>query len=122
WRALRSEGITHLCAAPTVLTMIVHAGEAEPLDEPAQRFVGGAPPAPALLTRAAALTIHVTHLYGLTETYGPIAVCAWNPAWDSLPDEEQAALRARQGVPTIVCERMRVVDRDMRDVPADGET
>jgi fatty-acyl-CoA synthase len=122
WRALSSEGVSHLCCAPTVLTMIAGAGEAAPLDEPAQVFVGGAPPAPALLEKAAALNLHVTHLYGLTETYGPIAVCAWNPDWDSLPAEEQAALRARQGVSTIVSERMRVVDGDMHDVPADGET
>jgi len=122
WRALTSEGVTHLCAAPTVLTTIVAAEEAEPLDEPAQVFVGGAPPAPALLERAAALGLHVTHLYGLTETYGPIAVCAWNPDWDERPPEEQAALRARQGVGTVVSERLRVVDEQLRDVPADGET
>jgi fatty-acyl-CoA synthase len=122
WRALTEEGVTHLCAAPTVLTTIVSAEQASPLDEPAEVFVGGAPPAPALLEKAAGLNLHVTHLYGLTETYGPIAVCAWNPDWDDLPLQEQAALRARQGVGTIVSERMRVVDEDMRDVPADGET
>jgi fatty-acyl-CoA synthase len=122
WRALSAEGVTHLCAAPTVLTTIVSAGEARPLGEPAHVFVGGAPPAPALLERAADLALDVTHLYGLTETYGPIAVCAWNPDWDDLPPDEQAALRARQGVGTVVSERMRVVDADMRDVPADGET
>jgi len=122
WRALTQEGVTHLCAAPTVLTTIVSAGEAAPLDAPAHVFVGGAPPSPALLEKAAALRLDVTHLYGLTETYGPIAVCAWNPDWDELPDDEQAALRARQGVGTIVSERMRVVDTDMQDVPADGET
>ena len=72
------------------------------LEAPAEVFVGGAPPAPALLEKAAGLNLHVTHLYGLTETYGPIAVCAWNPDWDELPAEEQAALRARQGVGTIV--------------------
>ena len=122
WRALAEEGVTHLCAAPTVLTTIVSAEEARPLREPAHVFVGGAPPAPALLEKAAGLHFDVTHLYGLTETYGPIAVCAWNPDWDDLPVDEQAALRARQGVGTIVSERMRVVDADMADVPADGET
>ena len=122
WRALSSEGVTHLCCAPTVLTMIVGASEASPLPEPAQVFVGGAPPAPALLEKAAALGLHVTHLYGLTETYGPIAVCAWNPDWDERPAEEQAALRARQGVATIVSEGMRVVDGEMSDVEPDGET
>src|SRR5688500_12691836 len=122
WHALTEEGVTHLCAAPTVLTTIVSAEEASPLDQPAEVFVGGAPPAPALLEKAADLHLHVTHLYGLTETYGPIAVCAWNPDWDERPAEEQAKLRARQGVATIVSERLRVVDRDMNDVPADGET
>jgi fatty-acyl-CoA synthase len=122
WRALSQEGVTHLCAAPTVLTMVVSAARAAPLDTPAHVFVGGAPPSPALLEKAAALHLHVTHLYGLTETYGPIAVCAWNPDWDELPDTEQAALRARQGVGTLVSEHMRVVDTEMRDVPADGET
>jgi fatty-acyl-CoA synthase len=122
WRALTSEGVTHLCAAPTVLTTIVSAEQARALDAPAEVFVGGAPPAPALLEKAAGLNLHVTHLYGLTETYGPIAVCAWNPDWDELGAEEQAALRARQGVGTIVSERMRVVDEDMNDVPADGES
>ena len=122
WRALTKEGVTHLCAAPTVLTTIVGADEAEPLGDPVEVFVGGAPPSPALLEKAAGLDLHVTHLYGLTETYGPLAVCAWNPDWDELPDEEKAKLRARQGVGTIVSERMRVVDEEMADVPADGET
>ncbi|MDP9346732.1 MAG: AMP-binding protein, partial [Actinomycetota bacterium] len=122
WKALTKEGVTHLCAAPTVLTTIVGAEEAEVLDEPAQVFVGGAPPSPALLEDAAKLRLQMTHLYGLTETYGPLAVCAWNPDWDDLPDDEQARLRARQGVGTVVSERLRVVDEDMADVAADGET
>ena len=124
WRALASEGVTHLCAAPTVLTTIVSAGRGR------SRWrtpVGGvrrrrAARARRCSRRPPTLNLHVTHLYGLTETYGPIAVCAWNPDWDELPDDEQAALRARQGVGTIVSERMRVVDEDMADVPADGET
>jgi fatty-acyl-CoA synthase len=122
WRLIRDEGGTHLCAAPTVLTMLVSAEQAAPAPEPVRVFVGGAPPAPALLQRAARLNLHVTHLYGLTETYGPIAVCAWNPDWDDEPDEEQFRLRARQGVGTPVSERLRVVDEDMRDVPRDAET
>src|SRR3954469_13718929 len=122
WNGLTQQGVTHLCAAPTVLTTIVHADQAEPLDEPARVFVGGAPPAPTLLERAAKLNLHITHLYGLTETYGPLAVCAWNPDWDDLPEDEQAKLRARQGVGTVVSERLRVVDEEMHDVPADGET
>src|SRR5215217_3403718 len=122
WNALTQQGVTHLCAAPTVLTTIVRADEAEPLDEPVQVFVGGAPPSPALLSAAARLNLRITHLYGLTETYGPLAVCAWNPDWDELDDDEQAVRRARQGVGTVVSERLRVVGEDMEDVPADGET
>jgi fatty-acyl-CoA synthase len=122
WRALTKEGVTHLCAAPTVLTTIIDADEAEPLEEPAEVFVGGAPPTPTLLEKGAKLNLNITHLYGLTEVYGPLAVCAWNPDWDDRNDEEQAKLRSRQGVGTVVSERLRVVDEDMQDVPADGET
>jgi fatty-acyl-CoA synthase len=82
WRALRERGVTHLCAAPTVITMLVESPEAAPLEQPVSVFVGGAPPAPALLERARQLGMQITHLYGLTETYGPIAVCAWKPDWD----------------------------------------
>jgi len=120
WNALLSEAVTHLCAAPTVVTMLLEAGSAAPCQEPVRLFVGGAPPSPTLLERAARLNIDVTHLYGLTETYGPIAVCAWNPDWDALPRSEQARLRARQGVSTVVSERLRVVDENGEDVPRDA--
>jgi fatty-acyl-CoA synthase len=122
WRAMSADGITHLCAAPTVLTMLLSAEAATPCPHPVRVFVGGAPPSPALLERAAGLRIEITHLYGLTETYGPLAVCAWNPAWDELPQDDQARFRARQGVATVVTEPLRVVDQMMRDVPPDGET
>jgi len=104
------------------MTMLADAPEARPLDRAAQVFLGGAPPSPALLERARGLGLEITHLYGLTETYGPIAVCAWRPDWDDLPADEQARLRARQGVGTVVSEGLRVVDEDLRDVPADGRT
>ncbi|MDX6717558.1 MAG: hypothetical protein QOH30_4116 [Baekduia sp.] len=122
WAAIGEAGVTHLCAAPTVVTMMLGSPAAAPARQPVALFVGGAPPSPTLLERAAALNIDVTHLYGLTETYGPIAVCAWQPDWDAAPPDEQARLRARQGVATVVSERLRVVDEDLRDVPADGST
>lgn len=122
WSSIRADGITHLCAAPTVVSMMLGASSASPAPQPVRLFVGGAPPAPALLERAAQLNIDVTHLYGLTETYGPIAVCAWNPSWDALGVNRQAQLRARQGVGTVVSQALRVVDRAMNDVPADGQT
>jgi fatty-acyl-CoA synthase len=122
WQAIQHDSVTHLCAAPAVVTMMLGAPAAAACVPPVRLFVGGAPPSPALLSRAAALSIEITHLYGLTETYGPIAVCAWNPGWDGLPPGQQAVLRARQGVPTIVTSPIRVVDAAMRDVPADGAT
>ena len=122
WRAMLSDGVTHMCAAPTVVTMMLGAASAAPCPEPVQLFIGGAPPAPALLERASQLGIEITHLYGLTETYGPFAVCAWNPDWDRLSVVEKARLRSRQGVSTVVGERLRVVDERMHDVPRDGIT
>ena len=122
WQALLHDGVTHICAAPTVVTMLLGAERASRCPEPVRLFVGGAPPSPTLLERAAQLGIEVTHLYGLTETYGPIAVCAWNPDWTNLPDSEQARLRARQGVGTVVSQRIRVVDEQMRDVRRDGQS
>ena len=122
WSALLVDGVSHLCAAPTVLTMIIEAPQARPCPRPVRVFVGGAPPAPTLLERAEHLGIEVIHLYGLTETYGPIAVCAWNPTWDDLPPQDRMRLRARQGVATVVSDRLRVVDDHVVDVPADGRT
>jgi fatty-acyl-CoA synthase len=122
WQTLLVDGVSHFCAAPAVINMLLESDAASPCAEPVRAFVGGAPPSPALLERAEQLNFAVTHLYGLTETYGPLMICAWNPGWDCLPEVEKARLRARQGVPTIVSERARVVDPQMRDVPADGET
>src|SRR6185437_6397717 len=68
------------------------------------------------------LGMRVTHLYGLTETYGPIAVCAWQPAWDDLPAAERMELRSHQGVGTVLSEVIRIVDPTGADVPADGAT
>ena len=103
-------------------TIVLAADQARRWGRRPRVFVGGAPPAPALLEKAAGLNLHVTHLYGLTETYGPIAVCAWNPDWDELAAEEQAALRARQGVGTSSPSGCAWSTPTMHDVPADGQT
>ena len=84
--------------------------------------VGGAPPSPALIGRLAALGLDVTHLYGLTETFGPIAINEWLPEWDVLAPDQRNSLRARQGVGNIVARPLRVLDADGHDVPPDGET
>ncbi|HUZ22829.1 MAG TPA: long-chain-fatty-acid--CoA ligase [Streptosporangiaceae bacterium] len=125
WELLRTGGVTHFSAAPTVLTMIANAPEAgagAPLEPPVQVQTGGAPPSPTLIARMAALGLQVTHLYGLTETYGPLAINDWNPAWDARSPADQAVLQARQGVGNVIADRLRVVDADGNDVPADGET
>ncbi|WP_319453148.1 MULTISPECIES: AMP-binding protein [unclassified Mycobacterium] len=124
WRLIRTEGITHFSAAPTVLTMIANAPEASGAlpTHPISVGTGGAPPSPTLLARMAALRMDVTHLYGLTETFGPVAINQWQPDWDQLPDNEQAELKARQGVGNVIAERLRIVDDTGADVPDDGQT
>ncbi|MET9532626.1 MULTISPECIES: acyl--CoA ligase family protein [unclassified Streptomyces] len=123
WRAIRESGVTHFCAAPTVLAMLADdpAAAAE-VSHPVQVFVGGAPPWPALLARMSALGIGVRHLYGLTETFGPAVVCDWQPEWQDLPAGQRAPLMARQGIANIIAEPLRVVDSRGADVPADGST
>jgi fatty-acyl-CoA synthase len=124
WRLLRTEGITHFSAAPTVLTMIASAAEAEQgaLERPVHVQTGGAPPTPTLLARMSGLNMEVTHLYGLTETYGPLAINQWHPEWDDLPPERQAELKARQGTGNVIADALRVVTEDGTDVAADGES
>jgi fatty-acyl-CoA synthase len=122
WRLLRNEGITHFSAAPTVLTMIAEDPAAGPLDHQVHVDTGGAPPSATLLARMEAMNFAATHLYGLTETYGPLAINVWQPEWNQLPREEQARLRARQGAPNIIARPLRVLGDDGRDVPADGQT
>ena len=122
WTAIRHRGITHLNAAPTVLTMLAAHPGAAPTPAPVHVATGGAPPSPSLLGRLAELNLHVTHLYGLTESYGPAVICDWRPEWDSLPAGEQARRKARQGVANIACSPLRVVGVDGRDVPPDGAT
>ena len=121
WAHLRDSGVTHLCAAPTVLTMLLWHPQAR-TGRPVRFGTGGAAPTPAILARAAELGIEVTHLYGLTESYGPAMLCKWRSAWDALPIEEQARLKARQGVGNVVTGQVRVMAVDGADVPADGAT
>lgn len=123
WELLVREGITHLCAAPTVVAALVEDPAAQRLvDTRVAVAVGGAPPAPTLLERCAELGIDITHLYGLTETFGPIVICDWRSEWNSLPIDEQMTRRARQGVANIVSARARVVDGYGADVPRDAST
>ncbi len=122
WHLVKTEGVTHFNAAPTVLTMIANDPAAEPAPRRIKVATGGAPPSPTLLERMAELNMEVTHLYGLTETFGPAVICEWRPEWDELPADDQARLKARQGVGNVVTDRLRVVEDGGGDVPADGET
>ena len=125
WSMICDRGITHLSGAPTVLTMIAEAAAAAPdrrPSRPIQANTGGAPPSPALLARLAKLNINVTHLYGLTESYGPAVICEWQPEWSAESPEQQARLNARQGIGNVITGGIDVFDTDGRPVPWDGET
>ena len=122
WQHMRKSGVTHFCAAPTVLTMTIWDPQAGKLAHPVRIGTGGAPPTPALLERLAELGMDITHLYGLTETYGPCVVCEWRTDWAKLSIPEQARLKSRQGVGNVVSCQVRVVDGDGNDVPADAKT
>ena len=122
WSAIRERGVTHFNAAPTVLTMLADHPDASPCATPVRVATGGAPPSPALLARLAELRIDVTHLYGLTETYGPAVICDWRPEWDAFDANRRAVIKARQGVANLCSMPLRVVDENGNDVPADGET
>lgn len=122
WQLLHDERITHLNGAPTVLTTIANAPERTELDREVTITTAGAPPAPATILGMEALGFTIVHVYGLTEVYGPYSVCAPQDSWADLDDEERARSQARQGVGMVQADRMRVVDNDMSDVPADGST
>ena len=121
---LMQEKVTHFCGSPTILIMLVNdpAIKQLQLSQSLRVATAGAPPSPTLIQATEELGIEIIHLYGLTETYGPHSVCEWRQSWDDLPIAERARLKARQGVPYIHAAEMRVVDPQMQDVPADGET
>jgi fatty-acyl-CoA synthase len=122
WGHLRESNVTHFSGAPTVLVMLAWHINATRLDRTVRVTTGGAPPTPAILERMADLGMDVTHLYGLTETFGPAVVCAWRGEWRTLPIAEQARIKARQGVGNVISQQLRVVDTAGKDVPEDGAT
>jgi fatty-acyl-CoA synthase len=117
-------GVTHMCGAPIVYATLISAPSAPRSN--AQRVSGliaGAPPPVAVIQGAEAIGITLTHVYGLTEVYGPASVCAEQPGWDDLPVEERAILKRRQGVAYHLQDKVTVLDPDtMKPVPHDGET
>jgi len=125
FRLIQKENVSHMCGAPIVLIGMANYAQSEKvkLERPLKIATGGAPPSPAIIEQMEAIGGRITHVYGLTEVYGPNTICAWHIEWDQLPPEEQAELRARQGVPYIVSKNMDVVDQQtMQPVPRDGKT
>ena len=125
WSALANEGVTHLCGAPIVMSLIISAPEDEKrnLGHVIQFFTAAAPPPEKLLADMKAAGFDVTHLYGLTETYGPAVVNDWHQDWSDLPPAEQAKLKSRQGVRYLPLEGLNVLDPEtMLPVPRDGKT
>lgn len=122
WGAIDSLGISHLAGAPTVCNTIVSAEAAHPVTQPLRITTAGAPPTPAVIAQLEAFDIEVVHVYGLTETYGPITVCEHQPGWAELSSADRARMVSRQGVAMLQANRARVVSEDMLDVAADGET
>ena len=125
WSALADEKVSHLCGAPIVMSLLISAPEHEKreLDHTVQFFTAAAPPPEKLLADMNEAGFDVTHLYGLTETYGPAVVNDWHAEWSTRPKAEQAALKSRQGVRYLPLEQLDVLDPEtMQPVPRDGKT
>ncbi len=122
WELFEDEGITHYCAAPTVQIGIVNEDAAHELENPVTAAIAGAPPPPTLLSGLIDLNIRPMHIYGLTETYGPMTTSGVHPEWEELDMDERAGLMARQGQGYTTADLVRVVDENMQDVERDGET
>jgi fatty-acyl-CoA synthase len=122
---IREHHITHLCGAPIVYSMLIHAPAAlrEGIGHTVQGLIAGAAPPAAVIEGCEGIGIELTHVYGLTEVYGPAAVCAKQDSWAELPIEERARLNGRQGVPYPLQQDVTVLDPlTLQPVPADGET
>jgi fatty-acyl-CoA synthase len=125
FEAIAAHKVTHLCGAPIVMSTLLNAPEHErkPLPHVVEFMTAAAPPPEAVLAAMKGAGFNVTHLYGLTETYGPAAINDWHREWEALPASEQAVKKARQGVAYPVLEGLDVLDPDtMQRVPRDGET
>jgi fatty-acyl-CoA synthase len=125
FEAIATHKVTHLCGAPIVMSTLLNApaGERKPLPHGVEFMTAAAPPPESVLAAMKDAGFNVTHLYGLTETYGPAAINDWHREWEALPVTEQAVKKARQGVAYPVLEGLDVLDPEtMARVPRDGET
>ncbi|MFA5678298.1 MAG: acyl-CoA synthetase [Pseudomonas sp.] len=122
---IHEEQVTHMCGAPIVLNALVNMPpEAKAaIDHPVHTMVAGAAPPAKVIGAVEEMGIKVTHVYGLTETYGPVTVCAWHGDWDALPLEQRAEIKSRQGVRYPTLEGVIVADpKTLQPVPKDGQT
>lgn len=122
---IKQHGVTHMCGAPIVLNMLIHAPAEQRVDfgRTVDVATGGAAPPGKVIAEMEGLGFRVTHLYGLTETYGPATVCAWQHAWDELDLETRTSMMARQGVAYHTLEDIMIADpKTMEPVPSDGKT
>ena len=125
WDAIRDEGVTHMCGAPIVYSLLIHCDPAlrSGVNHRIAGQVAGAAPPAAIIEGAELAGIDLTHVYGLTEVYGPVSVCAKHAAWEELPIDQRAERNGRQGVRTPLQEAMTVLDpKTMQPVPWNGET
>jgi len=125
FEAIAEHGVTHLCGAPVVLNMLIHAPETDkkPLAKPVTVATGGAAPPSAVIARMEGMGFRMIHLYGLTETYGPAMSCAWQPGVDEMEVVDKAAFMSRQGVHHPMVDDTAVINPEtMERVPSDGET
>ena len=124
YRAFREEGVTHFCGAPIVLNMLVNAPDhLKDFNQKIKVMTAGAPPPAKVIEAMEGMGVEVTHVYGLTETYGPAVVCAWKDEWNEKGAEDRAALKVRQGVKYVALSGLMVADPEtLEPVPSDGET
>jgi fatty-acyl-CoA synthase len=122
---IREHTVTHMCGAPIVYSLLIAAPAElrEGIRHPVKGLIAGAAPPAAVIEGCERIGIDITHVYGLTEVYGPAAVCAKQESWSALPIEERARLNGRQGVPYHLQQAIAVLDSStLTPVPADGET
>uniref|UniRef100_A0A7N0TTG8 4-coumarate--CoA ligase n=1 Tax=Kalanchoe fedtschenkoi TaxID=63787 RepID=A0A7N0TTG8_KALFE len=129
YRSIALHQVTHMCCAPTVFTLMLQDKETTAevsfnrMNRKVEVLTGGAPPPASLLEQMESLGFRITHAYGLTEATGPALVCEWRAQWDQLPHEDQAKLKARQGISVLTLDEAVVKDpKTMTSVPRDGMT
>ena len=123
--AITEHGVTHMCGAPIIANMLINVPDAQfpQLPRTVEFMTAGAPPPAAVIAGIERRGFHITHVYGLTEVYGPVTVCAWQDEWNTLPEAEQAQIKARQGVRYHSLEGLMVADaRTLNPMPKDGTT